>query len=690
MADAARYGVPWARRLQGQDMLDQALFEHQMAAAGCALGRPARPSQLKARPQRAPLHTRYPAHAAARACLGLTAAVEFDAHQSGLGAGWVRGLAAMPVPPDVDQRAHQLVQGQVMAIVNQRVAGDHLHRFGGLTAIVSHRLYMAAIGDQRLRQLRDVVAWACLHGELIPGILARPCIVAAHDPLAIQILEALRPACERYCRAAATCSAPQLIEHGRWLAAELMSALLPFLPRSAPSSQSPQAPPIPPVQPGRPRLTRRVRMRSAPHPPPPAEAMNVPVQGCEELLPPVIDVAQPQPAPRAPAPQDAERLSRTGAPSAEASALRALMAGVGQAIAAATGRASFEDPRVDEVTQALRAQPLRPGLLDDPARRAGYRLLAYGTAPGGAIQEEALPPCRDPQRLDRIARASEQVEKRIGRLGWFGHRRKARPRRYCTQGALDRRALGRLACSQAVRRQWEHTEVVDARGSPVVVLAKDGSSSNTLQTTFAGQVLAHAFLRLAPRVRIRVFAADYASGPGPLVRWLYHPTRTPGRTTRAATAAVASLPPKGQGANADVLSISHIVRQVVAAPGVHAATTIILVNITDGKFNSPPQQVRAMVQALRREHGLSYSFVVLGDVMIDVPEADHVVTIPGRDLGNARIIAERIAAHVRALVAGLRGKAGRRRGRNDRTATRRRGARLAPMGPAAPDPLGAA
>ena len=66
IADADRPGISWSRRLQAQDMLDEMTFAYQKAALSCALGRPAKDSDVTLPPQRAPLHAQYPAFPAAR------------------------------------------------------------------------------------------------------------------------------------------------------------------------------------------------------------------------------------------------------------------------------------------------------------------------------------------------------------------------------------------------------------------------------------------------------------------------------------------------------------------------------------------------------------------------------------------------------------------------------------------------
>jgi hypothetical protein len=105
-----------------------------------------------------------------------------------------------------------------------------------------------------------------------------------------------------------------------------------------------------------------------------------------------------------------------------------------------------------------------------------------------------------------------------------------------------------------------------------------------------------------------------------------------------------------------VLSISHILREVLDTPLVHRQT-VIVINVTDGKFNSPIDEVRAMIGKLREDYRLTYSLVILGDHIVDVPEADHTLRVSRAALPHANQIAERIAGHVNDLVRSLRGKA---------------------------------
>ncbi len=227
--------------------------------------------------------------------------------------------------------------------------------------------------------------------------------------------------------------------------------------------------------------------------------------------------------------------------------------------------------------------------------------------------------------------------------------------RYQNRGNLDHSRLYKLGTSQLINRRWNEEDVNDYHGRPLVVITKDGSSSNTVETTFAGQILTAAFLRTRHMARIDIIAADYSSDrSGPLVQWLYHPGKIRYAGLYDAAALVASLAPKGQGGNNDVLSISYILQESLDVR--KREQFIHVINVTDGKFNSPISEVKSMVKKLREDYGLTYSFIVLGGFKVDVPEADYTISIPATELAKPVSIAERIAQHVNQLVCNKRAK----------------------------------
>jgi hypothetical protein len=445
-----------------------------------------------------------------------------------------------------------------------------------------------------------------------------------------------------------------------------MLALVPFLPlkqapQSDPSMTSEQA--LTELVQGK-GAGRRVPFRQRALPPPDENLLSKPLAGSQDPVPPAIDEPAPwqlkdDAAGQTLPPEEGggcQRLRPPGIRTPEDAQLQTALQKAANVIAEATRRAQWDDPRVDQVVQAMRDNLYVPGTLEAELATRRHKVTAYGTRREGGIHEQALSRCRDQNALSQVRQGAAPIEKKLRGYQWFGQRHEAMLERFQTSGVLDPRSLHRLATSSLLRRRWRRCSVTDYRGRPVVILAKDGSSSNTLATTFAGKILASAFLRVQRRARIRLFAADYSSDRGGhLVQWLYHPRKTPGRGPIQSADAVASLPPKGQGGNEDVLSISHIMREVLKVPSTQKQT-LIAINITDGKFNSPIDEFRSMVRELREEHRLTYSLVVLGETPVEVPQADHILRIPQTELQDSNRIAERIAEHVNVLVRRLRGE----------------------------------
>ena len=684
IADANRYSVSWSRRNEAIDKLDKLSFEHQRKAAESALGRKVLDSDLKTRPQRAPLHTQYPAFPAARACLGLIAVCEFKAH-----AGKSNAVlqAAVKLPPEtlagLDPGGVAQASSFVVEAVANRLCIDQLYRADGLAAVESYRLFAAAMLDLRFRRLKEVILAATTLGDLLPGLVKRERVRQLIHPLTRRILDAMAEPCHRYEMGAKDCSPERLPSLGANLANALMAAIVPFLPLK--QAASPDAPALPDKI-ARELLQavggpRRVPLRNRKEAAPSEDVLSKRLAGSEESVPPSIDqqhvpwrlkdelgklsplgegTGRAEQSSQASQGQE-EAGCRLHPPSPSSAAevqVQAVLQRATSMIAQATGRAQWEDPRVDQVAQALRGTPYAPGVVEGELAVRRHKVTAYGSGREGGIREEALSRCRDEEALRQVRQGAAPIEKRLRGYQWFGQRQEAMICRLQTRGAIDPHRLHRFGTSSLLRRRWRRCNVTDYRGRPVVILAKDGSSSNTLQTTFAGKILAAAFLHVEQLARIRLFAADYSSdGGGPLVRWLYHPQKTPGRSSFQAADAVASLPPKGQGGNEDVLSLSHILHEVLGSQ-LACKQTVIVINVTDGKFNSPISELRSMVKKLRDDYRLIFSLVILGDTPVDVPEADHIVRVPQTELGQPQQIAERIAAHVNALVRRLRSRAG--------------------------------
>lgn len=674
MADVNRDSVPWSRRMQAEQIFLEKTLEHQLAAAASALSRRVKESDCRAKPQKAPLYTQYPDYPAARACIGLTAIAEFNSYcDAAIGKQWLPALTQLRELSryDLDQAAFEQTARHVAEAVDNRVCIDHLMRFQHMSVVEAYRLFATAMLDLRFDRLRDLIFAACILGDLVYTLISRVEIREKLHPLTVKILTSLAPVCRRYEENIAECSPDQLPWEGEVLAQELMKALLPFLP--APPKVASPSPPRPQLSPEQRRqLRRNVKKVSMTRPGNPLENLkDISVRGLDEVLPPsIVDENRLQRVMHSLKEENkisTPNISQQSAPEIQ-SLLSSTSATLKQATdhgewgdprAQITHRGKWGDPRADEISNEIRRSLFKPGLVEQKLEITARKTKLFGCDQEGFVNEKVLARSNNVQVVEKIKNSAAAIEKQLKRFKWFGQKDKKTMQRYRYRGSLDPHRLCNLATSSLICRRWNNERVRDYHGRPLVVLAKDGSSSNTANTTFAGQILTAAFLRTRHLARIDVLAADYSSGNrhSPLVQWLYHPVKTSHSGPYGTVAPIASLAVKGQGGNFDVVSISYILQEALKVR--KPKQFVHVINITDGKFNNTVAEVRSMVQELREDHELTYSFVILGDFKVDIPEADFVITVPASELTKPLSIAERIAKHINSLVNIRRYKKGR-------------------------------
>ncbi len=658
IADANRYSVSWRRRTAALDLLNEMIYEHQCEAASCARSKRISGGDLRSKPQKAPVHTQFPAFPAARACTGLSAVAEYQA-QVGRNRLWIVNMARtlQAEAQTVDPTALQLTIQFVDEAIQNRLCIDHLFRIKGMLAVDSYRLFAMAMLDLRFDRLRDVIQAAVLLGDFLFALLKRGSLANRLHPLTRRIFEAVAPACDAYERRVETGTPAELPQDGERLAVALIKALIPFLPLARPTEPAGiTAAPSPPVRRTAPDLRRLARVpKVTPITPMDPELAASRLRGLDEVLPPAIEEPPTGRLGLCASDLAEDKIAHPTA-ATQATPLHQLLSEVNLTLQQATQRAPWHDPRVDEIAAGIRRNLFRPGIMEDQLKTRPCRVRAFGSDREEVVHEEVLGRSHNPDAISRIRKGAAPIEKMLRRSKWFGRKEVRDLERYQERGGLDPRRLRCVGTSKLLHRRWLARSTIDYRGTPLVVLAKDGSSSNTIETTFAGQILAAAFLGVERIARIRVVAADYSSdGTGRLVRWLRHPKKSPRLGPEGAAATIGNLPPKGQGGNEDVMSVSYIMREAL---DVAVGQTVHVVNITDGKFNSPLPQVKAMIRTLREDHDVTYSLIVLGDTKVEIPEANYTVRVPGSELRNPQQIAERIGRHVNRLVRHMRARRG--------------------------------
>jgi hypothetical protein len=233
-----------------------------------------------------------------------------------------------------------------------------------------------------------------------------------------------------------------------------------------------------------------------------------------------------------------------------------------------------------------------------------------------------------------------------------------------TSGALDPARLPLADVCAAVFRRYRIDRQPDRRGKPVLLIVCDGSGSLTRNPTWMLKNITCAWLNATIGKSISILAGVYNSDMvrkgvyGFLVRWLYHPRKTPAIGRRDAVRALVSLPDAGSGGQADALSLSFMLNE---AAEIARGRMIYLVHITDcGWCNSFPSGRRAKdevyeyYQAAHKQFRgkLHTTLVALGVTTETGFEnlLDKVIAVGSKDLTNPSAVAEKISLYVASCM----------------------------------------
>jgi hypothetical protein len=161
---------------------------------------------------------------------------------------------------------------------------------------------------------------------------------------------------------------------------------------------------------------------------------------------------------------------------------------------------------------------------------------------------------------------------------------------------------------------------------------------------------------------------------GPLIRWIYHPWKTPSLNQRDALRALPSLPQSGTGVQSDVLSISHMIEE---AQRLARRGQVYLILITDCAWNvSFPEvnqrgkdEVAGFFEMTRQDYGdrLNTTVVALGVPDLHHPGVcgleplfDKIIPVPDVNLTNPDAVAQQVGLYVAAVMQERRSLLARR------------------------------
>ena len=663
--DAFKHNLSYFARRPAQRMFYSRCRSIQESAARLAGSRVGEDFEPEVKPQLAPCYTAYPPKIAAYAAIGLTGFLEFQKRSSGrILTAHVREYVinlSSKERPNIDEKLYRRLGAEATRAVQSRLLLEDLSRLPGMSAVEVYRLFAASQQTLRYETVREVIQSVVLYGDVLPDLSEQRL-----HPVTRALIWDLEEACRPYFECLPDFGSDELVELG----VEWVRVLCTRLEKYVPDKNA--AEPAGGKGLRGPGGSRRAGERDSEN----TASEENPSGGQDDpdAIPPLDE---PSPPAATSPPNAAQKIARAlSDPQPDADTAAA--GGVGQldedqhkalgefaeAVDKASGQAGeHEDLRSDILEDQLGRDTFESGPIEgSPTDGHEVELDIGDEHHAGQLFDRPLEPGHDDAALRKLLNESKPIHEALRTVLYPNIERKPERQRYRTSGALDPARLAMVYHSNAVFRRLRTRMKADRRGSPLLVIACDGSASLEPPQVHMLKLLTAGWLTSTARTRIELLAAVYHSGrvrgglDGPLVQWLYHPRKSRATSHMDAARALVSLPNNGQGAQSDALSLRFLMEE---AKKLARGSTIYLVVISDCEWNrsfdtekSGAQEVHAVVETSYEDlgHRLHTTLVALGQNSETgfEDQLDRVIRVTDAELDDPAAVAEKIGLQVAA------------------------------------------
>jgi len=632
------------------------------------------------KPQIAPCYTTYPASLAAQAAIGLTGFLEFRGRAPGQALlrrlGPILKTPPIQNPSSVDPAVYAQVAQRLAKSVQTRLLLHALSRTPEMAAVEIYRLFSACQQNLRFRTLSEIVDAVVLYGDVLPDWEVMELHVVTQ-----QLFERIESTSRHYLSVLDELESNQLLDLGQAWVRELLTILLPHLPGEQQEEMQAAPPPGSEQREGLAKLGKPEPLAEPPERFGPLDAPTPP--SAVEAQTPVEALARgrqrtPPPRPTSPIPSEVlpadlrARLERERliegkkrpppAPDPEGEILRDFS----RVLQEASGQAKVSDDiRSDLLEETLRRGAFEAGPLQGNPVDGHEVMIRLGDnrVVESEVYDRPVELCQNDAVYHGLLADSEPIIRELKRVLYPNKERVPETARLCTGGAIDGGRLPLAQFSGAIFKRSNILERPDPRGRPVLLLVCDGSGSLNNQQMRMTKLLASSWLASTARTNIKVLAALYNMESvsrgisGPLIRWIYHPEKTPAVSQSEAIRAVAALGVKGSGSQADAPSLQFLLDEALR---VSRGRSLYLVLISDTQWirslggESGYAEVRAVLEdhMRRLKERLHVTLVALGVNGETGFEnvVDAVVRISNEEVSDAGAVAKKLALYVASCM----------------------------------------
>jgi len=665
-------------------MYYDAVRRAQAVAAGLATGEKVDLSaDMVAEPQLTPLYSDFPLRIGGWAAIGLTAYLEYEARIS------TRALKAR-----FDNSRHTKFYAEL--------AASHKPDFNSFAALVDFvvqyvqvRLILLSLGRQEgLASVEIYRAFLCantpcpptstqelLNLMILMGDLAAPLIKEAEadmHPLLAAQSRAVFDIVEHFEGQFAAKPEDEHLSLAQQYVEQVVSAIFPLLPLPRPERQiAPRRRPT-----SIDRSSRFADLLPADFDLPERFAPQPPEMDFDELLEmPVAPLDSPAPPPVVPGTESqhkvddvlsklveaAESTGNQGAPSVDRqqTAVQKLAEELRAILPAANDEQNvLEDPRPDRIQGLTAANPFEEGAIKGlPQGVEDIEAILGGrdADAGGRVYSEILVPPADQTKYRQLKREAAPIIAKLRKLIYPNRAEHMERIRRCTSGPFDPQRMSLFEISDCIRRR--HRPVVEhddsTRRPAVVMVACDASASMNKAQIHMLKVMLTAFAESLKGNRgVKLLAGAYHTGSigemvsGPLVRWLYHPQKTPAQSPAGAARAISAMADSGDGVNYDSISLTYMLEEAMSLA---RGGSCYVINLTDCRWNAcsegrdGTEEMKDFIKAAKELDDLKvhYTIVALGrGGDYEMAGVDKVINVPSAELKKYADVASRIAVYV--------------------------------------------